>query len=142
MKINIEYTKEKEQIHIVWKVDNKRKQIIVGPAMIPNMKIKRKDEDGNYYYNFILLKNQVHTANIVGSCTLNLPNVSGSTKMVNCMIVFSLTSGQVLTMPSNIKWNYGVVPTFSTASGVKNRITFDTIDGGTTWTAYYAQIGS
>lgn len=26
MKINIEYTKEKEQIHIVWKVDNKRKQ--------------------------------------------------------------------------------------------------------------------
>jgi len=27
------------------------KQIIVGPAMIPNMKIKRKDEDGNYYYN-------------------------------------------------------------------------------------------
>lgn len=26
MKINIEYTKEKDQIHIVWKVDNKRKQ--------------------------------------------------------------------------------------------------------------------
>ena len=26
MKINIEYTKEKEQIHIVWKVDNKRNQ--------------------------------------------------------------------------------------------------------------------
>ena len=26
MKVNIEYTKEKEQIHIVWKVDYKRKQ--------------------------------------------------------------------------------------------------------------------
>ena len=26
MKINIEYTKDKEQIHIVWKVDTKRKQ--------------------------------------------------------------------------------------------------------------------
>ena len=26
MKINIEYTKDKEQIHIMWKVDTKRKQ--------------------------------------------------------------------------------------------------------------------
>ena len=26
MKVNIEYSKDKEQIHIMWKVDNKRKQ--------------------------------------------------------------------------------------------------------------------
>ena len=26
MKVNIEYTKDKEQIHIMWKVDTKRKQ--------------------------------------------------------------------------------------------------------------------
>ena len=32
------------------------KQIIVGPAMIPNMKIKRKDEDGNYYYNIFKIE--------------------------------------------------------------------------------------
>lgn len=29
----------------------KDKQIIVGPALIPNKKIKRKDESGNYYWN-------------------------------------------------------------------------------------------
>jgi hypothetical protein len=29
----------------------KDKQIIVGPALIPNKKILRKDEEGNYYYN-------------------------------------------------------------------------------------------
>lgn len=94
---------------------------------------------GNKSTNFTLTANRVHTASITGSCSLSLPTVSTTTKYVNCMIEFSLASGQSLTMPS-VKWDWDYVPTFSTT--VKNLILFRTTDNGTTWRACYKQEGA
>lgn len=43
-------SKEKNIREVFFK-KNGDKQIIVGPVLIPNKKILREDEDGNYYYN-------------------------------------------------------------------------------------------
>lgn len=95
---------------------------------------------GNINSNFTLIKDKVHTGNIISSCTLSLPTLSSASKFVNCMLEFSIASGVILSFPSNIKWNYGIIPSFN--STVKNRIMFDTSDGGVNWSAFYAQIGS
>lgn len=48
----------------------KEKQVIVGPALIPDLKIKRKDEDGNEYYvmfSAATIEKMVQKFNKVGS---------------------------------------------------------------------------
>ena len=94
---------------------------------------------GSINSNFTLVKDKVHTGNIISSCTLSLPTLSSSSKFVNCMFEFTIVNGITLTLPSNVKWNYGIIPSFNNAT--KNRLMFDTSDGGATWSAFYAQIG-
>lgn len=89
-----------------------------------------------------LTADKIHTASITGSCTLALPTGLTGSKFVNCMIDFSLASGQSVTLPTGVKWNYGVTPTISTTTGVRNRLIFDTDDNGTTWNGYYSQLGA
>jgi hypothetical protein len=97
---------------------------------------------GEIVSGFSLLADKVHTGSILTSCGLSLPTLGSANKFVNCMLTFTIISGQTLTIPASVKWNYGVTPVFSSASGVKNRIMFDTVDGGVTWTGYYSQIGA
>lgn len=64
------------------------KQIIIGPGMIPNKKILRKDEDGNYYYNIFkpeTIKKLVQKFNRQG--TNRKINVDHSNKMVDAYIM-------------------------------------------------------
>lgn len=92
--------------------------------------------------NFTLLADKIHTASITASCTLSLPTLSSTTKFINCMIDFSLASGCSLTLPTGIKWAYGATPALSTTSGVRNRLIFDTDDGGIIWNGSYSQLGA
>jgi len=64
------------------------KQIIVGPAMIPNMKILRKDDDGNKYYMIFkqdTIEKMVQKFNSSGNN--RRINVDHSTKMVDAYIM-------------------------------------------------------
>lgn len=97
---------------------------------------------GNVSSNFTLTADTVHTANITSTCSLNFPTLSSSDKFINVMLTFTVVSGQTLNIPSNVKWNFGTVPTFTSTLGVKNRIIFDTEDGGLSWSGYYSQIGA
>lgn len=114
--------------------DGTYKVIDVPNSVNPNIVVL-----GNQSTSFTLTANRIHTANIASSCTLLLPTISTTTKYVNCMIEFSLASGQSLTLPT-VKWDWGYVPTFSTT--VKNVISFRTTDNGNTWRASYKQEGA
>jgi len=63
-----------------------------------------------------------------------------------CILDFSTTDSASPVLPSGLKWssnNSGVAPTaYSTASGVRNRLVFTTMDGGTTWEAEYSSYGA
>jgi len=85
-----------------------------------------------------LTANAVHTANFTSSTTLTFPAISTTTKYVNMMLDFTLSSGQTLTLPT-VTWDYAYTPTFSNT--VRNRVYFDTIDNGSTWHASYQQKG-
>lgn len=43
------------------------------------------------------------------------------------------TGGRVATWPASIKWDNGLVPVLSTTAGAVDRISLETLDGGTTW---------
>lgn len=97
--------------------------------------------------NFTLEANKVSTANITASVTLSLPTTGLVSGVENkCVFDFTTTSTSSPILPSGLKWsdkNRGVAPTsFSTLSGVRNRLTFITIDGGTNWEAEYATFGA
>lgn len=66
----------------------KDKQIIVGPAMIPNKKILRKDEDGNKYY-VVFTKDTIlqMVSKFNSSGTNRRINIDHSKKMVNAYIM-------------------------------------------------------
>ena len=64
------------------------KQMIVGPGMIPNKKILRKDEDGNYYYNVFKTETILKLVQKFNSQGTNRKiNVDHSNKMVNAYIM-------------------------------------------------------
>jgi hypothetical protein len=64
------------------------KQMIVGPGMIPNKKILRKDEDGNFYYNVFKAETILKLVQKFNSQGTNRKiNVDHSNKMVNAYIM-------------------------------------------------------
>lgn len=68
----------------------KEKQLIIGPGMIPDLKILRTDEDGNYYYNIFkkeTIKKLVDKFNSKG--TNRRINIDHTNKMVNAYITES-----------------------------------------------------
>lgn len=102
---------------------------------------------GTVTSNFTLDVNKIDLANITASVTISLPTSGLVSGVENkCILDFTTTSSSSPTLPSGLKWgnkNNGVAPTiFSTLSGVRNRLTFITIDGGTTWEAEYTTFGA
>ena len=64
------------------------KQMIIGPAMIPNQKILRKDEDGNYYYNIFKVETIFKLVQKFNSQGTNRRiNVDHSNKMVDAYMM-------------------------------------------------------
>ena len=43
------------------------------------------------------------------------------------------TGSRTVTWPTSVKWPHGVVPVLSTTAGAIDLLTFESVDGGTTW---------
>lgn len=91
---------------------------------------------GNESGAVTLTDGKAHTMSVVDNVTLTLPSVA-SGKLHTVLLEFTLGAGKTLTLPGTVVWVYGNAPALSTS--LVNRITFDTINGGTTWRAYYGQ---
>lgn len=83
-----------------------------------------------------LSENIVYTATLTNNTTFTLPTPS-SGAMHTIVVEFTMASLYTVTM-TGVTWNFGATPTYATGT-TKNRITLDTIDGGTTWKGYYSQ---
>lgn len=112
----------------------------VNPGMIIN-------SIGTTSSNQTLPANQITKASFNGTPVVTLPSVSDSTKETCVVLDFTTTNSSYPTINTtgiSLKWsdkNKGVLPAFSTLSGIRNRIRFKTIDGGATWEAEYTSYG-
>ncbi len=85
-----------------------------------------------------LTADKVHSAAIVANSQIILPTISDNTKFVNILFEFTIAEDKTLTLPLNIKWQNGEIPSL-TADGVTiNRLFFDTTTGGTNWCGIYS----
>lgn len=70
-----------------------------------------------------------------GQCVVGITNPS-TAQGVSQTFTLSLTQGtgaNLVSWPSNIKWNYGRLPVLSYKTGVRDIFQFVTYDGGNTW---------
>lgn len=96
--------------------------------------------------NFTLEPNKIDMADITAALIISLPTTGLISGVENkCVLNFTTTSTSSPTLPSDLKWsksNGGVAPSaYQTTSGVRNVLTFTTVDGGTTWHAEYNAFG-
>lgn len=96
--------------------------------------------------NFTLDINKIDIADITAALTISLPTTGFISGVENkCILDFTTTSTSSPTLPTGLKWsnrNGGVAPSsYSSVSGIRNVLTFTTIDGGTTWEADYYYLG-
>lgn len=77
-----------------------------------------------------------YKATLTNNTTLTLPTPASGTHFT-IIFEFTMASSYTVTVPGSVTWNFGAIPTIATT--VKNVMTFETIDGGTTWKGYYAQ---
>jgi hypothetical protein len=91
---------------------------------------------GNLNGTQALSADGLYKAVLTGNSIVTLPTPT-SGKLYNIMFQFTMGSVYTLTVPGTVTWNYSVTPTYVITK--VNRIIFDTIDGGTTWNAYYSQ---
>lgn len=102
---------------------------------------------GSTSSNQTLEANKITTAAFNSTPTVSLPTVSDNTKEVTCILDFTTTNSSYPTISTtgiSFKWsdkNRGILPSFSSLSGVRNRIIFKTIDSGSTWEAEYSSYG-
>ena len=73
-----------------------------------------------------------HDANIT-TLTISHPPASGMAGSLTLHLTQDATGGRTLTFPSGCKFSGGIAPTLSTTASKRNKLVFDTIDGGTTW---------
>lgn len=88
----------------------------------------------------ILTKDKFHTVTFSGASTIALP--SGLTNGVhyNCSLLITMASVVTITQPT-VVWANGVTPAL-TSTTAKYRLTYETLNGGTTWYAYYTVLGA
>ena len=79
---------------------------------------------------------KINTAVLTGDVTLTMPTPTTG-ELHNVVFEFTMASAHTVTV-SGVTWNWGAAPALD-ATGKKNRIVFDTIDGGTTWKGYFSQ---
>jgi hypothetical protein len=76
--------------------------------------------------------NVVHNSNINTITILN-PPVSGKSGHFTLYITQDAVGGRTLAFPANVKFPDGTAPTLTTTALKKNKLVFDTLDGGGTW---------
>lgn len=92
--------------------------------------------------NFMLDINKIDTAHINSSIAVSFPATGFIDDVENkCVLDFTLANGASLVYPVNVIWVNGIVPSLSSTSGLRNRLTFTTIDGGETWVGSHTIIG-
>lgn len=99
---------------------------------------------GTISANFTLVNNQVTTGAILGNYTLALPTISSSTKEAKCIFDFVTSNSSypsIVTTGITLKKKDGKALTYSTLSGVRNRLIFTTIDAGNIWEVELQQYG-
>lgn len=91
---------------------------------------------GSTSSNKTLVANQVTTASFNGTPAITLPTVSDNTKETKAILDFTTTNASYPTINTTgitLKKKDGKAMTYSTVSGVRNRLIFTTIDGGSNW---------
>ena len=76
--------------------------------------------------------NVTHNANIT-TLTITNPPTSGLSGSFTLYLNQDATGGRTVTFPASVKWADATPPTLSTTISKKNKLVFDTLDGGTTW---------
>lgn len=87
-----------------------------------------------------LTRDKFHTVTFLGASTIALPTGLTNGVHYNCTLLVSMSSIVTITQPTAV-WAYGITPSLISTS-VKYRITYETSDGGTTWYAYWTQLGA
>ncbi len=83
-------------------------------------------------FSFVLTEN--------ATLTLSNPPASGTYGQVTLRIIQDGAGGAyTVTYPAAVLWAGGSGPTMSTGNDAVDKVTLDTIDGGTTWDGNYAQ---
>lgn len=76
------------------------------------------------------------TANIT---TVTISNPAASGKACSFTLIFTADgTARSVSWPAAVKWPGGAAPTITSTNGKKDRIVFETTDGGTTWRAMIA----
>lgn len=71
---------------------------------------------------------------LTANCLLTLTGgVVGQMQTITVFLRQDATAGRVVTLPSGVKWQGGVVPTTNTVAGRADSYSFTTPDGGVTW---------
>lgn len=87
-----------------------------------------------------LTADKFHTVTFSGAATIALPTGLTSGVHYNCSLLIIMSSVVTITQPT-VTWAYGVTPSL-TSTTKKYRITYETINGGTTWYGYWTQLGA
>jgi len=83
-----------------------------------------------------LAVDSVYKVILNGNTVLTLPSPT-SGKLYNIMFQFTMGAAYTVTVPVSVTWNWSTSPTLAITK--RNRMIFDTIDGGVTWNGYYSQ---
>lgn len=79
---------------------------------------------------------KVNTAVLTDNVVLTMPTPTTAELHT---LVFEFTMGSAYTVTiSSLTWNFGSTPVLATGATI-NRLTLETIDGGSSWKGYYSQ---
>jgi len=87
-----------------------------------------------------LTADKFHKVTFSGAATIALPGSLTTGVHYNCSLLVTMSSIVTITQPT-VTWAYGTTPAL-TSTSVKYRITYETIDAGTTWYGYWTQLGA
>lgn len=88
-----------------------------------------------------LTKDKFHKVTFSGASTIVLPSGLTSGVHYNCTLLVAMSSIVTIIQPTNVTWTYATLPAM-TSTTAKYRLTYETIDGGTTWYGYWTQLGN
>lgn len=87
-----------------------------------------------------LTADRPHTVTFSGAATIALPTGLTSGVHYNCTLLVTMSSAVTITQPT-VTWAYGSSPSL-TSTSVKYRLTYETLNGGSTWYGYWTQLGA
>jgi hypothetical protein len=108
----------------------------VKQAIVANAPKTLVNAMGNVSGTITPVIDKINTAALTGDVTLTMPTPTTG-ELHTVVFEFTMSVAKTVTV-SGVTWNWGATPSLATGT-IKNRMAFDTIDGGTTWKGYYSQ---